>query len=88
MNTTTNSQNFPQFSQGTASNTEIPFSFEIKNFRFHPSIQNRPFEIESMENENYGMQLFFTLIGLLLTDIIHCFRDLDIKRIPFRCHLR
>ena len=25
----------------------------------------------SLENENYGMQLFFTLLGLLLTDIIH-----------------
>ena len=27
--------------------------------------------IYSLGNENYGMQLFFTLVGLLLTDIIH-----------------
>ncbi len=63
MNTTPNSQNFPQFSQGTDSNAEIPFKFELDNFRFYPAIQNRPFKIESIENEDYGILLTFSTIG-------------------------
>ena len=63
MNTTPNSENFPQFSQGTASNAEIPFKFELDNFRFYPAIQNRPFKIESIENEDYGILFTFSTIG-------------------------
>ena len=37
--------------------------FELDNFRFHPAVQNRPFKIESIENEDYGILLTFRTIG-------------------------
>lgn len=63
MNTTPNSENFPQFSQGTTENTQTIKTLstsEITDFYFHPSIQNRPYKIKSMETEEYGIVLSLT----------------------------
>lgn len=59
MNTTPNSQNFPQFSQGTVLTTNTISTSEIADFCSHPAIQNRPYNINSVEQEEHGILLTF-----------------------------
>ncbi len=63
MNTTPNSQNFPQFSQGNIRNTlttKMLSTSEITTFCSHPAIQNRPYKIKSMETKENGIILTLT----------------------------
>ena len=58
METTPNSQNFPQFMQAeAASEVKSVSKIEIADFRFNPAIQNRPIEILNIEKEEKGIVL-------------------------------
>lgn len=58
METTPNSQNFPQFMQAeAASEVKSVSKTEIADFRFNPAIQNRPIEILNIEKEEKGIVL-------------------------------
>lgn len=58
METTPNSQNFPQFMQAeAASEVNSVSKTEIADFRFNPAIQNRPIEILNIEKEEKGIVL-------------------------------
>ena len=58
METTPNSQNFPQFMQAeTVTKTKAVSKTEIADFRFNPAIQNRPAQILNLEKEENGIVL-------------------------------
>lgn len=58
METTANSQNFPQFMQAeTVGELKAVSKTEIADFRFNPAIQNRPIEILNIEKEENGIVL-------------------------------
>ena len=58
METTPNSQNFPQFMQAeTVSEVKAVSKTEIADFRCNPAVQNRPAQILNIEKEENGIVL-------------------------------
>ena len=95
METTPNSQNFPQFMQAeTVTKTKAVSKTEIADFRFNPAIQNRPAQILNLEKEENGIVLTFgtmarrAMLSYTHETSLHLYKPADITIEKVYLHIK